>query len=68
MLPRMSAAWPLPLFILGLVLFVGGDVLWLLRNTFDRPMNLRVTGGLVFGGVALMSVGLLIWAVADGGE
>ncbi|MCK9485911.1 MAG: hypothetical protein M0R73_04305 [Dehalococcoidia bacterium] len=49
----------LALFLVGLALFIVGDVLWLLRNTFDRPMNVRVTGGLVASGVALISLGLL---------
>lgn len=47
------------LMLAGLALFVVGDVLWLLRNTFSRPMDMRVTGTLVFGGVGLMSLGLL---------
>lgn len=51
---------PLILFLAGLALFVAGDALWLLRNTFKRPMNVRVTGGLVAGGVLLMVIGLVI--------
>ncbi len=53
----------LALVVGGLVLFVVGDVLWLVRNTFDRPMNLRVTGSLVGVGIALMSLGLLTFAL-----
>lgn len=57
---------PLVLFGIGLVLFVVGDVLWLIRNTFDRPMNIRVTGGLVGSGILLLSAGLVA-LVADAG-
>ncbi len=57
----------LTLFLVGLAMFIVGDVLWLLRNTFERPMNVRLTGGLVGGGVALISVGLLAWALTAGG-
>ncbi len=58
---------PLILFGIGLVLFVVGDVLWLIRNTFNRPMNARVTGGLVGSGVLLLCVGLIA-LVATAGE
>lgn len=58
---------PLLLFLGGLALFVAGDVLWLLRNTFNRPMNLRLTGGLVGGGIAAISMGLAWWAIGGGG-
>jgi hypothetical protein len=54
------------LVVTGLVLFVGGDLLWLVRNTFSRPMNLRVTGGLIIAGIALMSLGLLRFALTAG--
>ncbi|MGE3962017.1 MAG: hypothetical protein AB7F65_10080 [Dehalococcoidia bacterium] len=50
---------PLILFVVGLALFVIGDLLWLVRNTFDRPMNLRVTGSLVGAGILLLSLGLI---------
>lgn len=63
----MTDTITLVLFLVGLVLFVVGDVLWLLRNTFDRPMNMRLTGSLVVGGVAMISVGLLTWALSAGG-
>lgn len=63
----MTDAIVLVLFVVGLAMFVIGDLLWLLRNTFNRPMNLRVTGTLVGGGVALLSVGLLTWALTAGG-
>lgn len=53
----------LALFIGGLILFVIGDVLWLLRNTFNRPMNLRITGGLVGGGVLLICLGLIAFVL-----
>jgi len=62
----MSETAPLILFIAGLVLFVAGDALWLLRNTFNRPMNLRLTGALVAGGIVLISIGLGLWAVGGG--
>jgi len=52
-------ALTLPLMLTGLVLFVVGDVLWLVRNTFKRPMDVRVTGGLVGAGVLLMGAGLI---------
>ena len=55
------------LFIVGLVLFALGDLLWLVRNTLDRPMNLRVTGGLVGTGILLLSLGLVA-LVADAGS
>lgn len=55
------------LFIVGLVLFALGDLLWLVRNTFDRPMNVRVTGGLVGTGILLLSLGLVA-LVADAGS
>ena len=43
----------------GLALFIAGDVLWLARNTLSRPMDIRITGGLVAAGVLLMGAGLL---------
>ena len=58
---------PLILFGIGIVLFVIGDVLWLVRNTFDRPMNVRVTGGLVGSGILLLSAGLIALVATAGG-
>lgn len=57
---------PLVLFGIGLVLFVVGDILWLVRNTFDRPMNIRVTGGLVGSGILLLSAGLVALVAGPG--
>lgn len=56
----------LVVFLAGLAMFVVGDILWLVRNTFNRPMNLRLTGGLVIGGVVLLSFGLLGFALQAG--
>ncbi len=56
----------LVLFIVGLVLFVLGDLLWLVRNTFERPMNVRVTGGLVGSGILLLSLGLVALVAGAG--
>jgi len=58
---------PLTLFIIGIVLFAIGDLLWLVRNTFDRPMNIRVTGGFVGSGIVLLSLGLIALVVDAGG-
>lgn len=55
------------LFIVGFVLFVVGDVLWLVRNTFNRPMNVRVTGGLVGSGILLLSAGLVALVASTAG-
>ncbi len=52
------------LLAVGLSLFIAGDFLWLVRNTFKRPMDMRLTGGLVAVGVLLMGGGLLAFAVA----
>jgi hypothetical protein len=57
---------PLILFIAGLILFVVGDLLWLVRNTFNRPMNVRVTGGLVMSGVGLLCLGLIALVATAG--
>ena len=57
---------PLILFAIGLALFVSGDVLWLVRNTFNRPMNTRMTGGLVGSGVLLICVGLIALVATAG--
>jgi hypothetical protein len=57
---------PLILFGIGLVLFVAGDLLWLVRNTFNRPMNTRLTGGLVGAGVLLLCVGLIALVATAG--
>ena len=57
---------PLVLFAVGLALFVIGDVLWLVRNTFNRPMNTRLTGGLVGVGVVLICAGLVALVATAG--
>ncbi len=54
------------LFAVGLALFVVGDVLWLVRNTFNRPMNTRLTGGLVGIGVLLICAGLIALVATAG--
>lgn len=64
---RVPDLLPLALFAVGLTLFVVGDVLWLVRNTFSRPMNLRLTGGLVVSGVILMGLGLAALVASDAG-
>ena len=66
--PGVLDTLTLILFLGGLALFIVGDVLWLLRNTFDRPMSVRVTGTLVGGGVAMISLGLLLFALTAGGD
>jgi len=63
----MNDTAPLVLFIAGVVLFVLGDILWLVRNTFSRPMNLRLSGGMVAVGIALISIGLVWFALTAGG-
>jgi predicted acyltransferase len=63
----MNDTAPLVLFIAGVVLFVLGDILWLIRNTFSRPMNLRLSGGMVGVGIALISIGLGWFALTAGG-
>ncbi len=55
--PRMDSI-ALALLVSGLALFVAGDALWLVRNTFKRPMSMRITGGLVGAGVLMMVAGL----------
>ncbi len=47
-------------FLIGLLLFLAGDVVWMLSRRRDEPLDLRLTGGLVFGGVALMVLGLVL--------
>lgn len=54
------------LFLAGLALFVTGDLLWLLRNTFNRPMQMRVTGALIGAGIVLLTIGLAMFAVRGG--
>ncbi len=54
----MADTLTLALLICGIVLFLAGDILWLARVTMSRPMNLRVTGGLVGAGVLLIALGL----------
>jgi hypothetical protein len=63
----MNDTVPLILFVVGLLLFLVGDVLWLIRTTFNRPMSMRLTGGMVAVGIALISVGLGWWALTAGG-
>ena len=58
---------PLILFVVGLVLFATGDLLWLVRNTFNRPMNMRLTGGLVGTGVVLLTLGLVTLVASTSG-
>ncbi len=53
------------LLVSGIVLFVAGDLLWLVRNTFQRPMDIRLTGSLVALGVMLIGAGLVSLVVAD---
>lgn len=59
---------PIWLFGVGIALFVIGDLLWLMRNTLNRPMNLKLTGTLVGVGVACLTTGLVMWAVSAGGH
>jgi hypothetical protein len=61
--PRMDSI-ALALLGSGLALFVAGDALWLVRNTFKRPMDMRITGGLVGAGVLLMAAGLAVLAAS----
>lgn len=63
----MNDTVPLVLFLAGVVLFILGDILWLVRNTFSRPMDLRLSGGMVAAGIALISTGLGWWALTAGG-
>jgi hypothetical protein len=49
----------LALFVTGLVLFVAGDVLWFARHMRDRPMDVRLTGALIGGGVLIIGLGML---------
>ena len=53
----------LVLVLAGLALFVAGDALWLMRQTLNRPMNVRVTGGLVGAGIALVAAAILLFVV-----
>lgn len=55
----MNDGLTLTLFVAGLVLFVAGDVLWFARHMRDRPMSIRVTGGLIGAGVLLIGLGML---------
>jgi hypothetical protein len=54
---------PLILILVGLALFLAGDVMWLARNTMSRPMDIRVTGSLVGLGVLVMGAGLLVFVL-----
>lgn len=67
MLASMADTITLWLFLAGLALFVTGDLLWLLRNTFNRPMQMRVTGALIGAGIVLLTIGLALFAVRGGG-
>ncbi len=67
MLAPMADTITLWLFLAGLALFVTGDLLWLLRNTFNRPMQMRVTGALIGAGIVLLTIGLAMFAVRGGG-
>ena len=60
----MAGTLALLFLVSGIVLFVIGDFLWLIQVTMSRPMNVRVTGGLVLGGVVLIAIGLLIAALS----
>lgn len=55
------------LFLAGLAMFVVGDLLWLVRNTFNRPMHIRVTGGLIAAGMLLITIGLVRFGIGGGG-
>ncbi|MDA1010883.1 MAG: hypothetical protein O2888_05350 [Chloroflexi bacterium] len=55
----------LGLLVTGMALFVTGDLLWLVRNTFNRRMDMRVTGGLVASGVLLMGAGLIAFVASS---
>ena len=58
----MTEPLTLAFLVSGMVLFLIGDLLWLIQVTLSRPMNLRQTGGLVLGGVVLIAIGLLLAA------
>jgi uncharacterized membrane protein YidH (DUF202 family) len=60
---RLSNTVALLFILVGLALFVIGDLMWLVRHTLSRPMNMQVTGGFVAVGVALMVVGLTFFAL-----
>jgi hypothetical protein len=45
-------------FLVGLALFLAGDVVWVLSRRREESLDLRLTGGLVLGGVAIMVLGL----------
>ena len=53
----------LVLVLAGLALFVVGDAFWLARQTRHHSMNMRVTGGLVGAGVALVAIAVLLFAL-----
>jgi hypothetical protein len=63
----MGEQLTLILFLAGLAMFIVGDLLWLVRNTFNQPMHIRVTGGLIAGGMLLITIGLARFAVGGGG-
>ena len=47
-------------FLVGLVLFLAGDVLWALSQRRKEPLDLRLTGGVILAGVAVMLLGLVL--------
>ena len=53
----------LVLVLTGLALFVIGDALWLVRQTRHHSMSVRVTGGLVGAGIALVAIAVLLFAL-----
>lgn len=49
----------LALIIPGVVLFAAGDLIWLVRNTFSRPLPMRTAGALIILGIAFIGAGLV---------
>ncbi|MDA0364649.1 MAG: hypothetical protein O3B31_01095 [Chloroflexi bacterium] len=56
----MRDALMLSLAVSGLVLFVAGDILWLMRRRQNRPMNLRFTGTLIAAGITIFLIASLL--------
>jgi hypothetical protein len=54
----------LPFVLAGLALFIGGGLVWFGLSTFNRPLPLRLAGGMIAGGAVLIGTGVLAWAVA----
>jgi hypothetical protein len=48
------------LAVVGLALLVAGDVFWLMQRRRGRAMDLRVTGGLIAAGIALVGVAMVL--------